>query len=76
MTECYSEIAFLCQSKFSPVFSLYFKVHLATVKNTPLRFWETICIYFITFEHVFGNAVCVESLLLPRDLCCCTRKKL
>lgn len=77
MTECYSEIAFLCQTKFSAVFFPYFfTVHLATVKNAPLRFWETICIYFITFEHVFRNAVCVESLLLPRDLRCCTRKKL
>lgn len=77
MTKCYSEIACLCQTVFSPLFfPSFFPVHLVTAKNAPLRFWETICIYFITFEHVLRNEVCAESLLLPRDLCGCTRKKL
>lgn len=66
----------LCQTVFSPFIRYFFTVHLVTVKNAPLRFWETICIYFITFEHVFRNEVCAASLLLPRDLCGCTRKKL
>lgn len=69
-----------CLSESSCIFSIFFPsfftVHLVTVKNAPLRFWETICIYFITFEHVVRNEVCAASLLLPRDLCGCTRKKL
>lgn len=76
-----NRILFLnCLSVLNCIFSIFspsfFTVHLVTVKNAPLRFWETICIYFITFEHVFRNEVCAASLLLPRDLCGCTRKKL
>ena len=43
-------------------------------KNAPLQLGGTICIYFITFEHVFRNEICVVSLWLPRDLFGFTRK--